>query len=153
QAHRHAFFDAVIDHLLTPLKLFELAQYLPRIVRMATACEDFGHLTRMIKALDQLESIIADCQRPINSLERHATPPQINVSDWSHSLRVIVTESVISALPPRLSPEGKRELKALLDTDQGEQIISILWPFLMDRPASAIEKHLQAKQAYLFSHD
>ncbi len=153
QAHRHAFFDAVIDHLLTPVKFFELAQYLPRIVRMATACEVFGHLTRMIKALDKLESIIADCQLTIKSLERHATPPQINVSDWSHSLRVIVTESVISALPPRLSPEGKRELKALLDTDQGEQIISILWPFLMDRPASAIEKHLQAKQAYLFSHD
>ena len=28
QAHRHAFFSAVIEHLLTPMKFFELAQYL-----------------------------------------------------------------------------------------------------------------------------
>ena len=36
--YRHAFFDAVTGHLLTPIKFFELAQYLPRIIRMAVAC-------------------------------------------------------------------------------------------------------------------
>lgn len=47
---RHSFLNAVIGHL-TPIKYFELAQYLPRIIRMAVACEDFEHLGKIIKSL------------------------------------------------------------------------------------------------------
>ena len=50
----------MIDHLLTPVKFFELAQYLPRIIRMATACGDFKHLGKIHKQLQELSDIIHD---------------------------------------------------------------------------------------------
>lgn len=154
QAHRHAFFDAVIDHLLTPIKFFELAQYLPRIVRMATACEDFEHLTKIVKALESLENIIEkDCQLTIKSLEKTDTPPDDSLARWHYSLTTALTESVVSAIPPRLSTKGLRDFKGLLDSDEDEKIVRGVWPFLLDRPVSAIEKHLQNEQARLFSHD
>jgi len=64
--HRHAFFYAFIQHVLVLPHFFELAIYLPRVVRLVTACEDFEHLRKIIHGLDpyrytQLEQARLTC--------------------------------------------------------------------------------------------
>jgi hypothetical protein len=111
QAHRHAFFEAVIDHLLTPVKFFELAQYLPRIIRMATACGDFKHLGKMLKQLQELTGIIHDqCNHEIKA-SNDATDQDIHqgLHRWQNSLTSIQIESILSALPTRLSATAQKD--------------------------------------------
>lgn len=105
KAHRHAFFEAVIAHLLTPVKFFELAQYLPRIIRMVVACEDFEHLGRIVKALDGLiTKVNTSCHLSIKSIS-HST---LDVPErWKKTLCEAVAESLISSFPPVLSKKGK----------------------------------------------
>lgn len=106
QQHRHAFFKAVTIHLLTPVKFFELAQYLPRVVRMATACEDFEHLRNIIEALETLiAKVEEDCELKIKALDKN---DNVHFTDkaWKDPLYSTIAESIIASFPPILSKSG-----------------------------------------------
>ncbi|WNF47373.1 hypothetical protein RHP75_02715 [Pseudomonas sp. SG20056] len=99
QAHRHAFFAAVIEHLLTPVKFFELAQYLPRIIRMATACEDYEYLNKIINALGGLiNKVENDCTLTIKSLDAAKVPAEARQL-WKQSIWEVTAQSIVSAFP------------------------------------------------------
>ena len=103
QKHRHALFDAINAHILTPEVFFELHLYFPRIVRMATACEDFSHLGRLITTLrDLVEKVNEDCLFSIKALEISPAPEEIG-KKWQQQVYLSVVESVVSAFPPDLS--------------------------------------------------
>lgn len=107
QKHRYALFDAVIAHILTPEVFFELHLYVPRIVRMATACEDFTHLGRLLKALCNLiENVNNDCLLNIKALEGLPMPKDAKRS-WQQQVYLGVVESVVSAFPPDISESSK----------------------------------------------
>jgi hypothetical protein len=149
QAHRHAFFEAVIDHLLTPVKFFELAQYLPRIVRMATACGDFKHLGKILKQLQELSDIIHDqCNHKIKA-SKNASVEDIHdgLHRWQNSLTSILIESILSALPPRLSATDQKDW-------HNEVKSHWLW-LVSDLTVMYPEplRELQKLHARLFSHD
>jgi hypothetical protein len=98
-------FDAVTGHLLTPIKFFELAQYLPRIIRMAVACEDFSYLGKMIKALNKLTETVKDhCTISIKALQSSL---QYQKHEWWQTLYDAVAESIISSFPHKLCGEGR----------------------------------------------
>ncbi|MGF6222101.1 reverse transcriptase domain-containing protein [Pseudomonas sp. YL-218 TE3947] len=153
QAHRHAFFSAVIEHLLTPIKFFELAQYLPRVVRMAVACEDFEHLGRIIKALDTLVAkVTRSCELVIKGLDdKKALPLDCHTRWWSALLEAL-SENIVSAFPPRLSNSGKVAWKAfeyeIKNGLLGAHRITLALGYWM---SSASE--LQKTQSRLFSRD
>lgn len=149
QAHRHAFFDAVIDHLLTPVKFFELAQYLPRIVRMATACEDFEQLSRLIRALDNLlVAVKEDCAFEIKALKEPVSADKC-VARWHQTLTQTLYENIVSAFPPHLSESGTvawRGFMVGLETSP-KSLGAALFGELGDL------SDLQQIQAFLFQHD
>jgi hypothetical protein len=60
QGHRQAFFRAFVQHVLVLPQFFDLAVYLPRIIRLATACEDFEALRKILRALEQLCTQLTD---------------------------------------------------------------------------------------------
>lgn len=151
--HRHAFFRAVIDHLLTPVKFFELAQYLPRIIRMATACEDFEHLGKIIEALNELVEKVRESSTPaIKSLAPEKAPGD-SIDRWQRALFQSVAESVVAAFPPTLSRVGTAAWAAHLAV-RWQDLADIVWP-----PGSANDgpivthRELQKHQARLFSLD
>ncbi len=153
QTHRHAFFDAVIDHLLTPEKYFELAQYLPRVLRMATACEDFDKLGKMIEALQQvIEKVEKHCRITIKSGNDSSVPDKA-ISCWRDSTWKIMAESVIAAFPAKLIQLDSADLKKLLNADTYHALVSGIWPDILDRPLVPTHKHFQEKYRLLFSHD
>ncbi|WP_325985968.1 RNA-directed DNA polymerase [Pseudomonas protegens] len=152
QAHRHAFFAAVIEHLLTPVKFFELAQYLPRIIRMATACEDFEFLDKIISALASLiKKVEKDCALEIKSLAATATPAEAQ-HFWKRSIWEVVAQSIVSAFPSRLSKSGATAWKNQM-TSHMEDLASNIWSNFLDRPMNITSQHIQKLQARMFSFD
>lgn len=143
--HRHAFFNAVIEHLLAPKKFFELAQYLPRIVRLATACEDFVQLHGIVEALEKLvDRVKGGCVFSIKAL---GGCDKSEVQDaWQKQLFGSVYESVLAAFPPRLSKVGKAEWQSEM-TEKWKSLCQA-------KDHSAFEiSDIQAGQAWLFAHD
>ncbi|NKF26066.1 RNA-directed DNA polymerase [Pseudomonas sp. BGM005] len=152
QAHRHAFFAAVIEHLLTPVKFFELAQYLPRIIRMATACEDFEYLDKIISALTGLiNKVENDCTLEIKSLAVTDVPAEARHL-WKRSIWEVTAQSIVSAFPSRLSKSGATAWKNQM-TSHMESLAFIIWSNFLDRPMNITSQHIQKLQARMFSFD
>lgn len=149
QAHRHAFFDAIIDHLLKPVKFFELAQYLPRIVRIATACEDFEQLGQLIRALDKLLlTVERDCQLEIKAQKEPVSPDEC-ISHWQQTLVQTLYESIVSAFPSQLNQSGAEGWKTFMaGLETSLKCLGSALFGLLDNLNT-----LQEIQAFLFRHD
>ena len=109
QAHRHAFFCAFIRHVLVLPHFFDLSTYLPRVIQLATACEDFDHLRRILNALDDLY-VAVDKHRAatIKSCPRASHLASSDILNlWGIQLFESVRENIIAAFPTRLSRDGK----------------------------------------------
>ena len=109
QGHRQAFFRAFVQHVLVLPQFFDLAVYLPRIIRLATACEDFEALRKILRALEQLCTQLTDhCALGIKACPTESVPPASELMKvWQKQLYTTVRESISAAFPPRLSQDGK----------------------------------------------
>ncbi len=124
--HRYAFFEAVIAHLLTPVKYFELAQYFPRIIRIAVACEDFEYVKKLLAAVDDLaEKVNVNCDFSIKSIGTGHNPQDL-FERWTYGCYEALIENIVSAFPPRLTVLGTAAWKEHLSKD---------WQVLLDRTA------------------
>lgn len=109
--HRQAFFRAFIQHVLVLPQFFDLAVYLPRVIRLATACEDFSDLYRIIGALETLCKQVKDqCEISIKAWPIGEDKPDSNkmLSRWQKLLFSSCRESITAAFPNRLSKAGKQ---------------------------------------------
>lgn len=155
RAQRHAFFSAVIDHLITPVTFFELAQYLPRIIRMAVACKDFSILGDILHSLRKLmETVAEDCQPDIKSMSPDVSLEGNEVLNrWRTALNDSVAENIIAALPPRLGASKVREWD-LHVSSHWLRITEALW--LAEGMHSMYPQPIKELEVYhlqLFSHD
>lgn len=147
--HRHAFLRAFTQHVLVLPYFFDLAIYLPRVIRLATACEDFKELRAIINSLQKItRKVAADCSVEIKA----ATPPykiqrEELIKRWKNQLFSSVRESVAAAFPPVLTPSGSSGWKKYMSKYKPEfdLDLSAAWP------TSIME--FQSQQARLFSYD
>ena len=109
QAHRQAFFRAFVQHVLVLPQFFDLAVYLPRVIRLATACEDFDALRKILRALEQLcTQLTQHCELGIKACPNDSVPPASELMGvWQKQIYTTVRESISAAFPPRLSKQGK----------------------------------------------
>ncbi|MDU5688583.1 MAG: RNA-directed DNA polymerase, partial [Kluyvera cryocrescens] len=116
--HRRAFFQAYIQHVLVLPQFFDLAVYLPRVIRLATACEDFADLRKTINALEKLCRQVNDyCTTTIKaSPPGNAIPHSEVITSWQNQLFASIRESITAAFPPQLSKAGKQAWDCLLYT-------------------------------------
>ena len=147
--HRQAFFRAFVQHVLVLPQFFDLAVYLPRVIRLATACEDFEALRKILRGLEQLcKQVTEHCELGIKACPKHSLPPASElIARWQKQIYTTVRESISAAFPPRLSKAGKQAWQAhmadylpVLDFD------ALLSWYLTP-------KGFQAQQARLFSFD
>lgn len=140
--HRSAFFRAFIQHVLVLPHFFALAIYVPRVVKIATACEDFEYLRKIMDGLDRICASVGDhCDVTIKP-----SPSKIKISPseilrrWKAQVFKAVHESIVAAFPPRLSKAGK-----------------LAWEMHFSESKFDISKitikNIQTQQAWLFSHD
>ncbi|MBL1259969.1 MAG: RNA-directed DNA polymerase [Thiotrichaceae bacterium] len=148
QQHRHAFFHAFTEHVLVLPHFFELALYLPRVIRLATACEDFQHLHRILSELDKLCTTVETyCAPVIKSCEEDNAPDaKVIMSCWKSQLFHAVQESIIAAFPTRLSKAGKVAWQEHME-DYLPSAIEALFDWRLSVLA------FQKEQVRLFSYD
>jgi hypothetical protein len=124
--HRHAFFRAFVQHVLVLPQFFDLSVYLPRIIRLATACEDFSDLRKVLRAIDQIcMQVEGHCDLRVKACPKENLPiTTVILARWKKQLYTTVRESIGAAFPPRLSKEGRRawqthmaDYMPVLDTD------------------------------------
>lgn len=149
RAHRQAFFRAFVQHVLVLPRFFDLAVYLPRVIRLATACEDFGALRNILRALEQLCTQLTEhCELGIKSCPSASVPPATELmARWQKQIYTTVRESISAAFPPRLSKDGKATWQAHMD----DYLPALDLDALLDWYPSP--KGFQAQQARLFSFD
>lgn len=140
--HRKAFFRAFIQHVLVLPHFFDLAIYIPRVVKIATACEDFEDLRKIMDGLVRICATVGEqCDVSIKPcLSKNAPSESEIIRRWKLQVFKAVHESIVAAFPPRLSKAGK-----------------LAWETHFSKSAFEISKmsikDIQAKQSWLFSHD
>lgn len=140
--HRSAFFRAFIQHVLVLPHFFALAIYLPRVVKIATACEDFEDLRKIMDGILWICKSVADhCAVSIKPCLSKNSPTESEIiGRWKLQVFKAVQESIVSAFPRRLSNAGKLAWeKHFSESEFDISKLSI--------------KNIQAEQARLFSHD
>jgi len=150
-AHRHAFFHAVVQHVLVLPYFFDLAVFLPRIIRLATACEDFADLRQMIDTLRKLyKQVQGQCAVSIKALPNtgKSLGDAAILHRWKEQLFSSIRESITAAFPPRLSKAGKQAWESHMSD----------WRNFFDKyrdfkPQTPPIKYLQKQQSRLFSFD
>lgn len=141
KAHRQAFFGAFCQHVLVLPHFFELAIYLPRVVKLATACEDFESLRKIIQRLEKIfEMVEQSCSPTIKACQKGQVPDADILNRWKTQLFNTVYENIIAAFPPRLLKAGQAAWLAHM-AKSGHKI------------AMHSVKDIQAGQAWLFSFD
>jgi hypothetical protein len=148
QAHRQAFFRAFVQHVLVLPQFFDLAGYLPRVIRLATACQDFEALREILRALEQLGTQLThDCDLGIKACPDDALPPAAElIARWRKQVFTTVRESISAAFPPRLSKSGNAAWQVHMDGYVPADTDAFLWWY----PSAQC---FQAQQAKLFSFD
>ena len=149
--HRWAFFRAFTKHVLVLPQFFDLAVYLPRVIRLATACEDFCELRKIINALDGLCRQVNDnCAICIKACSKVNQPSDNEVlAKWRAQLFGSVLDSISAAFPPRsLSKAGRHAWQEhMADWHEG---LGLGFEFL---PRLFSMKGYQTQQARFFSFD
>lgn len=148
--HRHALSRAFVQHVLVLPQFFDLAVYLPRVIRLITACEDFADLGRVINAVEKLCKQVEDqCEVRIKAWPEGGEKPDATemINRWKTQLFTSIRESITAAFPPRLSKMGKQAWQDhMADCLLGDDVETVLsWPLSV--------KFFQARQARLFSFD
>jgi hypothetical protein len=141
--HRKNFLRTFCCHVLVLPNFFDLANYLSRVIHLATACEDFWELREIINQIDMLiEMVEKDCKTNIKSIPRNDVPEEHNeiIKKWRKEIGRIIDEDIKAAFPTRLSRIGKK---------QWLEHFSGVLPFHITTDI----KTLQGIQAKLFSHD
>lgn len=108
--HRKSFLEAFIEHVLVLPAFFDLVNYLPRIIRLATSCSDFAELQKIIERLGQLVGEVKSCcEVKINSsLDDDSLDPSEIIEKWKNQLSQTVDENIKVSFPSRLSQTGKK---------------------------------------------
>lgn len=148
QAHRQAFFRAFVQHVLVLPQFFDLAVYLPRVIRLATACEDFAALRKILCGLEQLCTQLNEhCALSIKACPEGNAPPASELLErWQKQLYTTVRESICAAFPPKLSKEGKAAWQAHMADYEPADFDALLGWHLSP-------KEFQTQQARLFALD
>jgi len=139
--HRHAFFDAFIQHVLVLPHFFDLETYLPRVVKLATACADFAKLRQIVDSVDELiRKVEESCTSTLKSCDASSCPSHAEiVQRWRLRLTVAVDQAITAAFPVRLSSGDK-----------------VAWREWMGKADSALTDSVHARRAQhalWFAHD
>jgi hypothetical protein len=149
EKHRRAFLSAFRQHVLVLPYFFDLSVYLPRVIRLATACEDFGELRKIVEDLEHIcREVRKNCNVTIKAFpDGKLLDTDEAIDRWQSQLFNAVHESITAAFPPRLTKAG---------TQAWQKHMSDYRPALFfgkDPRWHPSVKSFQRHQARLFSFD
>lgn len=125
--HRKAFYQTMRDHMLVLPRFFELAQYLPRVLRVAVVCGDWDELISMVKHVSFLYSEAKEKCIPVLSSQIDICPNREMIfENWGGYLRRIIEECLVTTMPTPLEIGTRKALHMSLQTLQ--RVYLQRWP-------------------------
>lgn len=150
--HRQAFYQSFMQYVLVLPKFFDFAIYLPRVIKLATACEDFHELVKIIKRLIELCKAISDnCKITIIANTTNHIDEQDVYTRWQTKIFTTVYESIVAAFPVPLSKIGRQTWQKHIEFINLKLVFSDInlllgWSVLNDR-------RIQKEQKKYFNFD
>lgn len=96
--HRRAFFGAVERQLLVLPTYFDLASYVPRLVKLAAACQDREALAALFRALGDLHhEIQRTCTLTVAEFDPSGDAPELIAHRWADQVVLECAESLAAA--------------------------------------------------------
>jgi hypothetical protein len=128
---REAFFDAVCANVIVLPKFFELAAYLPRILRLAAACGDLTALSRLYESLVGVyNSALDNCFVTVKAYAVAGADQHDVAVRWAGQLVRQSIESLASGIAQRISAKELgdviRPLASLANT-AGTDLPGVQW--------------------------
>lgn len=118
--HRRAFFETMRDHVLVLPRFFELAQYFPRVLRLAIACGDWDDVNSLIDSMGDLYIKVADdCHVEFAGLSTDNLPRTLALEVWGASLRLMVMECLATTVREQLEVSLRKEIEKKLNVFPG----------------------------------
>lgn len=111
---RHALYEFALRHVFAPDKLFELFDYLPRLLGIAVSCQDWSYGHRILD--DALTALKGIQSRAILKLDDQVMPQDVKNRIWEmHSDHVLEAfrDSLLKSLPPIRSAKSQKRCKEL----------------------------------------
>ncbi|MDV8002806.1 hypothetical protein [Rhodococcus sp. IEGM 1408] len=115
-AHREAFVDAVAKQVLTLPTFFDLAQYLPRLIKLISACSDFDSLIELINSVERVFSAVVD--RCTLSVAAHSVLPvsKATIADvWAEQIVREIYENVASGIAGNITSNDLLRITTILE--------------------------------------
>ncbi len=140
-SHRHKFLHSFIQDVLVLPNLFYMEIFIPRVIRIATACDDFEILREILETLHGLHNDVKkSCDTYISACDERKRTSIIS-NTWQEKMDLISEESITSAFPHELSIERAQAWEEYLSKQR--------WISCKDDPI----KEIKSKQQELFNHD
>jgi hypothetical protein len=113
---RAEFYDFSMRHIIAPDKLFELTDYIPRLIQIAVSCQDWSFPRRLISTLVKILKELS----PRTDLDYMGKPQSQTVASkiWDNffrHLRNAFEESLLTSVRPTQKPSGLKLYKSLYD--------------------------------------
>lgn len=113
---REEFYDFSMRHVIAPGKLFELTDYIPRLIQIAVSCRDWSFPQKLISTLVEILREL----RPRTDLDYMGIPqsPKIATKIWDNffrHLRNAFEESLLTSVRPTQKPSGLKLYQSLYD--------------------------------------
>lgn len=149
---RAALYEAFLQQVLVLPWFFDLAGYLPRVIRLATSCADFGYVCQFLRALYRLQQEVQhNCDiglKTLNSESRDKELASQCMDLWSAYLSSMLMECMSSAFPSSLSRSQinawdklRLEKYAVFQTHIPEDVLKLT------------ARSMREQQARYFAHD
>lgn len=118
--HRRAFYTAIKNHILVPPTALEMDAYIPRILRMAIRCGDWGAVEELVVAMATVYLEVAQLGR----IELRSAPEPGSIRDlilggWAMTIRRRVNEAIMSVGSEAIPAETRNRLVDALRTLPG----------------------------------
>lgn len=94
---RQEFFDSVCDHVLTPSGYFQLWTYLPRLLRLALACGDYGAFATMVARLSAMIEVVFSSTN-LRVAGSKDVPDDL-ISSWRAQVASIIKQAIATTIP------------------------------------------------------
>lgn len=141
---RKAFIKAFTRHVLVLPEFFQLANFLPRIIGLATACGDFLELRELFIKLEKIHELVSDTYSSViaGSTGRPKLLEDEILNRWAQNLHLTIEENVKASFPSKLTATQEKHWEKL-------KVVMGNWEFHWMADIESINKD----RARLFMHD
>lgn len=114
-AHRKALVEAVTNQVLTLPTFFELSQYLPRLIKLVSACNDVESLIDLINSVKRVYSAVVDrCTLAVTAFSAAPISATMISEVWAEQIVSEIYENIAAGIATEITDTDIYRIDTLL---------------------------------------